>query len=730
MKIRLYLALMASAILVPVIFFSAIALNALLETQRNVVLAQAQEDVRAAVTQIDRELGNAQITTRALATSPYLETANWPKFYQQAKTLNADGNFWTVLFDENAQQLINTLAPFGTPLPVSFTKDQFEGIFLVDRPQVSNLLNGALAQEHVIAVYYPLRLQNGKRYVIAQVVRASHFNSLLSSPEPSRNFVQGLFDRNGITIARNRDPQTAIGKPPTNDLFLKAILENEQGTISNVTREGKAVYTIFFRSSFSGWTCALGVPVEEVEAVARNAIRVSALALCAVLIYAIGAAAFFGGRLNRSISRVAYAAAGLGRGVMPPRVKSDIHEVETLQQALYDAGTLLRDTEQARTVLLAKEKVARRKAEEQNTAKDEFLAMLGHELRNPLAPITTAADLIKRSQTDDPKLKRMSEIIVRQVRHLTELVDDLLDVSRVTRGLITLDRERMDMKQVVHDAVEQVRPFMQLQRHHLIVEMPNEPVFAIGDTKRLIQVMTNLLNNAAKYTPEGGNIVCRMTVDQSSIVLSIADNGLGMTPELLERAFDLFAQAERTSDRSQGGLGLGLALVKSLVELHGGRVTAISNGLGEGSVFTITLPILAEEDVPGEQTPDIDKNHRPGKLKIMVVDDNKDAADTMAALLQTLGHEVLVEYDSRRAFERATIEIPNVYLLDIGLPIIDGNELARRLRANPATALATLIAVTGYGQIHDREGSLAAGFDHHFVKPMDIEKLTSLLAAL
>jgi signal transduction histidine kinase/ActR/RegA family two-component response regulator len=730
MKIRLYLALMASAILVPVVFFSGIALNALLDTQRNVVLAQAQEDVRESMARIDRELLNAQVITRALAGSPYLEAGNWAKFYQQAKTLNADGPFWTVLTDENSQQLINTLVPFGTKLPLTLSREQVDQVFQLDKPQVSNLITGPLAQQHVVAVFYPVKLANGKRYIVAQIVRATYFNAMLSMPVVSRNFVQGVFDRNCITIARNRDPEKAIGKPPSNKALHQAMQDNEQGMISNVTREGKSVYTIFLRSNFSGWTGALGVPVEEVELVARDAIRVSVIVLCMVLVYAIGAAIFFGGRLNRSITRAAYSAVGLGKGVMPTRINSGIHEVETLHQAIYNAGRLLKDTEEARTVALAKEKVARRKAEAQNTAKDEFLAMLGHELRNPLAPITAAADLIKRSQGEGLNLKRMADIIVRQVRHLTELVDDLLDVSRVTRGLIELEQERMDMKQVIHDAVEQVRPFMQSQRHHLIVQVPDAPVFAYGDQKRLIQVLTNLLNNAAKYTPEGGNIICHMRIDAPNIVLSVADNGMGMTPELLERAFELFAQAERTSDRSQGGLGLGLALVKSLVELHGGDVTASSAGLGEGSTFTITLPILVEADPFGDQPDATSDNAVPNARKIMVVDDNKDAADTLAALLQTLGYQVLVEYDSRRALERARIEVPDVYLLDIGLPVIDGNEVARRLRANPATAGALLIAITGYGQIHDREGSLAAGFDHHFVKPIDIERLSELLREL
>jgi PAS domain S-box-containing protein len=363
--------------------------------------------------------------------------------------------------------------------------------------------------------------------------------------------------------------------------------------------------------------------------------------------------------------------------------------------------------------------------------KDEFLAMLAHELRNPLAPIAAAADLLELGHLNDARVKQTSAIIARQVAHMTGLVDDLLDVSRVTRGLVTLNNVRLDAKRVIVDAVEQVRPLLEARRHHLSMHTPPDSAFVLGDQKRLVQVVANLLNNAAKYTPEGGDIVLGMEVDGEDIKVTVSDNGIGMTPELLARAFQLFAQGERTADRSQGGLGIGLALVKSLVELHGGTVAAYSDGIGNGSKFTVCLPHLKAHTGSSRSAPVsavAASSTRP--LKIMVVDDNVDAAEMLAMLVEAMGHQAVVEHSSRKALELALAERPDVCLLDIGLPDMDGNQLAHRLRTHPETASSVLVAVTGYGQEQDRNNSMNAGFDHHFVKPVDSSKLTALLETM
>ena len=371
------------------------------------------------------------------------------------------------------------------------------------------------------------------------------------------------------------------------------------------------------------------------------------------------------------------------------------------------------------------------KLKAEDIRKNEFLAMLAHELRNPLAPISAGAELLKIARIDEERIRQTSEIISRQVSHMTNLIDDLLDVSRVTRGLAQLDNSALDMRHVVADAVEQANPVIQSRHHHLALHMPPHMPKVFGDEMRLVQVVVNLLNNAAKYTPEGGNISLKIEVQETELVLEVQDSGIGMAPELVNQVFDLFTQAERTSDRASGGLGLGLALVRSLVELHGGSVYAASEGTSKGSRFTVVLPRMHEKPmdaVQSERRPDAQSQPKP--LKILIVDDNVDAAAMLNMLLEASGHQVFAEHEAQRALARASIELPDVCLLDIGLPDMDGHELARRLRARPETANTVLIAVTGYGQENDIENSLAAGFNHHLTKPVDIGKLTSLLSEI
>ena len=378
----------------------------------------------------------------------------------------------------------------------------------------------------------------------------------------------------------------------------------------------------------------------------------------------------------------------------------------------------------------------RREAENQlrenDRRKDEFLAMLAHELRNPLAPIGAAAQLLQMGKLNKEGVQRTSEVVSRQVSHMTELIDDLLDVSRVTRGLIELDKVILDIQQVINEAVEQVNPLVRARSHELTIRLAPERAMVSADKKRLVQVIANVLNNAAKYTAEGGHLTLCTTVRDTDVLIEVTDDGIGMTPDVTKHAFDLFAQAMRTSDRSSGGLGLGLALVKSLVDLHGGSVNCKSMGLGKGSTFSIRLPLVHETANPAARSHEKIDLHEAGAIsqRILVVDDNIDAAEMLQLLLETIGHEVLVEHSAHRALERARADKPQVCILDIGLPDIDGNELARRLRAQPENQAAVLIAVTGYGQESDRVNALSAGFDNHLVKPVDVPKLLSILSAI
>ncbi len=365
-----------------------------------------------------------------------------------------------------------------------------------------------------------------------------------------------------------------------------------------------------------------------------------------------------------------------------------------------------------------------------NSQKDQFLAMLAHELRNPLAPISTAAQLLKRGSLDPKAVRSASDIIARQAEHMTDLVNDLLDMSRVTRGLVTLDREELDVNAVVTGAVEQVRPLIDAKRHSLTLELSGEPVHVLGDRTRLVQVLSNILNNAAKYTLAGGSIGVSVQAAGHEILVAVRDNGIGIDPGVLPYIFDLFTQAERTPDRSQGGLGIGLALVKRLVGLHEGCVEARSGGVGQGSEFLVRLPRLHRTGAGGRDEAGTASGSQAVRsaLRVLVVDDNADAAQMLATLLEVYGHTVTVACNGADALAQVQAEPPQAFLLDIGLPDFDGYELARCLRALPHLKDALLVALTGYGQEDDRRRALEAGFNHHLVKPADLPQVLAILA--
>lgn len=415
------------------------------------------------------------------------------------------------------------------------------------------------------------------------------------------------------------------------------------------------------------------------------------------------------------------------------RTGGDSHWVDHAFERLGNLTLLERPIRSSTLVSAARSALRARKRQYEirlaDLRKDEFLAMLAHELRNPLSPIGAAAELLDIVYADPEKVRQSSKIINRQVKHMTSLIDDLLDVARVTRGLVSLQKKPLNITSVLNQTVEQVTPLIGARNHQLALYLPPAAAWVIGDEKRLVQVFANILTNAGKYTPEGGNISVKLNVKVDTITLEISDNGIGMTQQTIDRIFNLFAQAERDSARSQGGLGLGLALVKSLLELHDGHITAKSDGLGCGSTFVVTLPRVLDvqnEDALTERS--VPQAANSPSLRILVVDDNVDAANTLELLLSMIGHQVGVAYLANDAIEQAKKMLPQVCLVDIGLPDMNGKELAKRFRSMPEVASSLLVAVTGYGQEQDIKESRLAGFDHHLVKPVNMERLYALLA--
>jgi signal transduction histidine kinase len=421
--------------------------------------------------------------------------------------------------------------------------------------------------------------------------------------------------------------------------------------------------------------------------------------------------------------------------VIPDLLRAKVRVFAELYRKTRESERLNRELEQ---------RVAERTAElEQSTArllelttrlqeadqrKDEFLAFLAHELRNPLAPIVNAASIMRLKAGSDAELNWCREVIERQASHLTRLVDDLLDVSRITRGTINLRSEPVDLSAVVGAAVESCRPPIESRRHELSIHLPQKPVHVLGDPARLTQIVANLLNNAAKYQPDEGRIEITVDTADGQARITVKDEGFGIAPEMFPKIFDLFARVGRPQYRPDEGLGIGLALVKKLTELHGGRIDASSEGIDQGSEFTIRLPLLTETaKVPNPSQASGEERFSGSALRILVVDDNHDAAESLAKLLSLGGHKVTVAHDAERGLELALAERPELLFLDLGMPGTDGYELCRQVRASGLTG-ARVIALSGYGQSRDVQRSKAAGFDGHSVKPIGLPDLMRLLA--
>ena len=356
---------------------------------------------------------------------------------------------------------------------------------------------------------------------------------------------------------------------------------------------------------------------------------------------------------------------------------------------------------------------------EANHRKDEFLAMLAHELRNPLAPIRTAVQLLRLKELTEPHRQRARDVIERQVEHLVNLIDDLLDVSRITRGMITLQLEPVLVGAIVARAVETARPAIDAHKHALELDLPEELISVEGDKTRLVQVIANILHNAAKFMDPGGRIRLSVRREGQYALISIADTGIGIAPDLLPKIFELFTQVHAKSERAQGGLGIGLALVRRLTEMHGGTVTAHSDGAGRGSTFSVRLPVMVTQ-IAGLVHPKRDTGTIPrvASQRILVADDNRDAAEALSLQLQLAGHDVRTAHDGIEALTVAKTFDPEIVLLDLGMPKMDGYEVARQLRLQPRSRRVTLIALTGWGQQQDRDRTADAGFDAHLVKPV------------
>ncbi|MBC7455519.1 MAG: response regulator [Massilia sp.] len=732
MKIRAYLALMVAAILVPIIVFSTISLNMLLKAEREAALKGVREIARTALVSIDRELTNTESAVRMLATSNHLARGDFAQFYDKARYADKPGATWTALLDESGKVLLSTSVPYGTPMPQTSVGERITKVLDGGVPQISNLIRGAVTRQLLVVVDVPVTTTRGIRYVISQGFRVAHFTRVLNQVNAPSSWMAGVFDRNGNTIAQS-SATNAVQRGDTKADLRAAIRDKTVGVIRNASDgDGdRQLYTVLERSALSGWTVAVGVPRADVEAAAHRALLVSMLGLAAAIGCAAVAGLFFARRLSASIHRAAQSAHALARGEelsQSPSAASGVVEVDAVQAAIVGAAMVVnrekqsrQQAEDQRALLFASEHEARNIAEQQNRAKDEFLAMLGHELRNPLAAIVNAASVLGFQAMSAASAARASEIIVRQSGHLTRIVDDLLDVGRVHSGKILLERRALRLDLLVASYGASLCESARGAQHEISVA--TEPVWVDADPTRIEQIVANLLDNAIKYTPAGGRVALAVRAEGDEAVLAVSDTGIGICCELMPHVFELFAQGDCALDRAQGGLGVGLALVRRLAVMHGGRVSAHSAGLGQGSRFELRLPRVA----PGGQVPVSPGILASSRQRILLIEDNADGREMMAMMLEAQQYQVVAAIDGGEGLRLALEHRPDIALVDIGLPGIDGYEVARRMRANPATSVVRLVALTGYGQESDRVRALEAGFDAHLVKPVDLNLLMEVL---
>ena len=719
-SLRRRLLLLVAAGIAPVALVSGLALLYFYDQQREQAQRGGVEITRALATAVDAELRRTIAVLEVLATSPLLDTDDLAAFQGRAQHWLPTQPQWrtVILAAPDGTPLVNTRYA-SAPLPALAEMESFERAVRERRPVVGNLAQGA-RREWAIAVRVPVERAGKLRYVLTAVISPEAFIEIVQRQRVPRDWVVSVFDAKDQRLARSREQQFLAAQPSPTFKEMLAKGGNE-GTGVTRTLENEPVYTAFTRLSDPPWTVAIGIPTSVVEAGAWRSLLVFGTGVLLSIALGLFAAFRLARGVNEPMAKLRGAAGALGRGESIEPVATDVVEIREVSDALAASSERRRRHEWEREELLRREQSARAFAEAANKSKDEFLAMLGHELRNPLGAISNAAGLLQDARAPEETRTQARQIIVRQVGHLTRLTDDLLDAARALRGKIVLEETPLDLAALVAQALRTLRAAGRLRRHRVIEDL--QPVWVNADPIRIDQVVANLVVNAAKFTPPDGEIRVSVSQQGDDAVVEVADTGVGLSAELAPRVWDLFVQGESDLDRSLGGLGIGLTLVRRLSEMHGGSVAVESEGRGKGSRFTVRLPAI--ERPPVAAAPAGEAAEIPPR-DVVIVEANDDARETLQMLLQLAGHRVHAEADGEAGLERALAVKPDIMLVDIGLPKMDGYEVARRMRAADGTR-PYMIAITGYGTPEDRERALEAGFDAHVVKPVDFEALTQVL---
>jgi signal transduction histidine kinase/ActR/RegA family two-component response regulator len=706
--------LLAASGLVPLMIMFAWGINYLVQDRNEGAEQTALELSRALATGVGAELRSAAALLDHVGTSDELERADLRAFHMSAeRTAQQLGWYAMVLNDADGRSLLRSDTPYGAPLQLSGEPSSIAQVIETRTPAVSRVFQeGAL---EVFAVRVPVMRGGNVVYVLSAIMPTDIIFAVLSRQVIPGASVVSVYDQVERKVARTRELNSP-GPAPS----LKLLLDEKQphGSGRASTPDGVEHYVGYTRLPWSDWVVVVGSSVAEANKSLQTLLGAVALGAAASLAVSAFLAWVLSRQVLEPIDLLKKAAASLGRGEDVQVPTLDIVELDGIGHALTDAA---RERDKA----AGKITDALRVAEEASRSKDQFMAMLGHELRNPLAPIATAVQLM--ALKGDERTAQERRIIERQLGHVTRLVDDLLDISRITSGRLTIRREPVHIAELLRHVVDGVRPSVQERSLGLDVQPDVEQCWVTGDEVRLAQVFNNLLVNAIKFTPQGGSIRVRARRAADRVQVDVEDTGIGLSQQQLERVFELFYQAPQSTDRAQGGLGLGLPIVKSLVAMHGGSVSAASAGPDRGTCMTVALPVGAP---PRQEPTTAEAAVTDGSGKVLVVDDNEDAANTCAALLEVSGYSVWVAYSPEQALAALTEFTPDIAILDIGLPGMSGYALARLMKQPPHGYGGRLVALTGYGQAGDRANSQAAGFDAHLTKPVPPSELMQLIEKL
>ena len=741
--LRRRLFLLAGVGIVPLAVMSGIGLYALAHQQRVQAERVGLELDRAVATAVDAELRSSVSVLESLATTPTLDRHDLAGFRERARRVLETQPQWAavMLADRSATRVVDTRFSPGAPLPPIAERASFDRVVETRAPAVGNLARGHDGR-WLFPVRVPVVRDRELRYVLTAVVKPEEVREVVTRHGLPGDWVISIFDANGRRVARSRAHEENLAGEASPTLRALMAAGGREGFGETYTLEGDHIYTPYSRIEPNGWSAALGIPTTMVEAAVYRSVAVYGGGVTISIALGIVAVIGVARSINRPIADLRAAAQALGRraALRPP--ETAIQEIREVAAALVTAAEEHARGEAHREELLHREREARATAEAADRAKEEFLAVLSHELRTPLNAVYGWARMLRTGQVrGEAQLTRALEAIERNANAQVQLVDDLLDVSRVITGKMRLDVRAVDLKQVVEAAVDAVRPAAEAKtiRVQSVLDPRAGPI--TGDPDRLQQVVWNLLMNAVKFTPKGGRVQVSLQRVNSHVEIVVSDSGQGIAPDILPAIFERFRQADSSSTRVHSGLGLGLALVKHLVELHGGTVVARSAGEGKGATFVVKLPLAIAEIPPGPvprvhpTAPAVDSvpgGARLDGLRVLVVDDDPDALDLATAILGGAGAAVRRCGAAAEAVDTVRTWRPDVLVSDIEMPGEDGYSLIRRVRAldGGEGGATPAVALTAYGRTQDRMLSLAAGYNMHVPKPVDPGELTTIIASL